>query len=201
MIAVAGSKWMSLKRREWSESEDQVLRRLAPKTSVAEAAITLGRSHASVLMRARKLQVTWRNSWPRYTEADLQRMRRLAEQHTTREVAAILGRTPEGLRNRAADEGLRFKKGQVARVGPAGKGPGNRHARPYSLRSPEGEHYSGRNILHFIRQHASLFDQRDLQWKNGNCHAGRKLRQLRPGRKYSLRTWKGWSWWRPNSPN
>ena len=65
--------------------------------------------------------------------------------------------------------------------------------REWSLRSPDGRHFSARNLRQFVRDHSSEFAEDDLDWKGtgrggGTCRAVAGLYQ-------SARTggeWKGW---------
>ena len=180
----------------WSKSEDDLLRKLAPNTTLAEAAVSLNRTRNAVRARASKLEIRFRSPlW--YTEDEWAKIRALAPRHTVAEAAVVLNRLPDTLRQRASAAGIKFRKQDRRGIelnGRMAKGPNNPLARPYSLLSPEGTHYRGKNILQFVREHPDLFDKGDVDWTNGGCHAAKKLRSLRPGLQHSRKTWKGWTW-------
>lgn len=81
--------------------------------------------------------------------------------------------------------------------------PDNQHARTYSLISPDGQVYVGRNIADLVRQRAELFSPDDLRWYKHTCNAAKSLAGLRPGGRHSRPEWKGWRWCdqSPNGPN
>lgn len=182
----------------WSAAEDRLLRKLAPKCTSAQISSAMGnRTAIAVQLRASRLKIKLLRGFRYYTNTELARMRELAATHTAAEAAHLLNRPLSGLRQRALKAGIKFRTddgiGRQA-TGKVSRGLKNRRAKPYSLVSPDGTHYRGRNVNHFVREHAHLFDKRDLIWKNLTCNAAIKLNRLRPGTSHSLRRWKGWSW-------
>lgn len=78
--------------------------------------------------------------------------------------------------------------------------PGVTHnaARRWHLRSPSNIEYHFTNLLHFIREHRSLFNPEDLTPKDryGACRVSTGLGMLRPSdkKKRTPGSWKGWTW-------
>jgi hypothetical protein len=82
------------------------------------------------------------------------------------------------------------------------KGPNYYTSKGWALKDARGFCYEFTNVTHFILQNPHLFDELDVQWrprKPGQtalfCRAQIGLGSLRPTRKRSTLTWKGWSWW------
>ncbi len=117
-------------------------------------------------------------------------MSEVATKNAAKGSAALLGThyTPD--RSRRASEGQRGK----TMGGGMAKGPEHPFADYYSLRSPGGEIFRGRNILEFVRGHEHLFDPRDLVWRRGSCNAGKSLSRLRPTIERPKNSWKEWTW-------
>ena len=80
------------------------------------------------------------------------------------------------------------------------KGPEHISAIEFSLRSPDGRIFRGRNLRDFVRTHSSLFDPADVIWRpvknrrNGdiNCRAAKGLTNLF-GVRFVRYSWKGWT--------
>lgn len=74
--------------------------------------------------------------------------------------------------------------------------PDERHvnAKEWSLRSPAGDVHEFRNLRHFLRTHAELFDPCDLEPAH-NPRAAVYLGRLRPNdRLRQCHQWHGWTW-------
>lgn len=81
----------------------------------------------------------------------------------------------------------------------ASKHPDNIHAKEWALASPDDQVYRIRNLYHFIRTHAELFDPSDIVWKRSGaendtgsgvyCNASVGITGVKAGRS---RQWKGW---------
>lgn len=82
----------------------------------------------------------------------------------------------------------------VPKSGAMAAGPENYHADDYRFLAPDGRRYIGRNVSDFVREHADLFGDRDLRWKNGSCNASKSLSALRPWYSRPIMQWKGWRW-------
>ena len=91
----------------------------------------------------------------------------------------------------------------VPKSGVMAAGPDNSHARTYSLISPEGKVYVGRNIADLVRRHTELFSPEDLRRNKHTCNAAKALAGLRPWARHSRPEWKGWRWFNQssNGPN
>jgi len=71
--------------------------------------------------------------------------------------------------------------------------------KPYSLVSPNGEVFTGFNLMEFVRENPNLFDAHAVVWKNGSCAAMRGLNSLRPSLPKPttwnrIKSWNGWRW-------
>ncbi|MBL9131385.1 MAG: hypothetical protein JNG86_09310 [Verrucomicrobiaceae bacterium] len=80
-------------------------------------------------------------------------------------------------------------------------------AKEWTLRSPDGQIHTFRNLRHFIREHEALFDPADVIWKAQGqstkitwCVAYQALARLRPGSARTLPGWQGWTWASVPSP-
>ncbi len=104
--------------------------------------------------------------------------------------AAISGRT-FGAESRARRSAAQRGK---AVSGLTAKGPDHIFAADFALRDPEGEVWTGRNIIDFVRAHLELFDPADLVWKAGHCRASKGLSKLRPTLVAPKPGWKEWTW-------
>lgn len=75
------------------------------------------------------------------------------------------------------------------------KGESNRRAISFAFRGPDGNLYTGKNIMNFVRSHAHLFSLEDLrpfkENKAFDCLATRRLYALRNGNRQE--NWNGWS--------
>lgn len=90
------------------------------------------------------------------------------------------------------------------------KGPAHCKAIEYSLRSPEGIIFSGRNLVEFVRTHEELFAPSDVVWRPTkykrtspvikvratpglHCRASKGLTNLFGENKNVRHSWKGWT--------
>lgn len=74
------------------------------------------------------------------------------------------------------------------------KGLQNQSRKPYSLLSPDLDHYEGENLMHFIRTNKDLFDPKDVTEPLSKSRAYAGLRQMvRPSPNFVGRIWKGWT--------
>lgn len=124
-------------------------------------------------------------------QIDRERMLAIALANALKGAAAVRGTkfTPE--RSRRASIALR---GRI--MGGAGaKGPEHYFAKSYSLLAPDGTHYRGENVLHFVRERPDLFDPEDILMEKGTCRAAKALCSLRPSNKTPKAGWKGWTWY------
>ncbi len=74
-------------------------------------------------------------------------------------------------------------------------------AREWSLRAPDGQIHSVRNLKKFVRDNPELFDESDVIWKAPEgkpqqawCRAFQGLSRLRPSGAKTLEEWQGWTW-------
>ena len=74
-------------------------------------------------------------------------------------------------------------------------------AREWSLRAPDGQIHSVRNLKKFVRDNPELFDESDVIWKAPEgkpqqawCRAFQGLSRLRPSGAKTLEDWQGWTW-------
>lgn len=72
-------------------------------------------------------------------------------------------------------------------------------AKWWSLSDPDGVVYQFMDLMDFVNNHATFFDEADLVLKRGNsnweiCNAYSGLASLRPGMKSTALSWKGWTW-------
>lgn len=98
--------------REWTESEDEFLRREYPsrRTCVGEIAAALGRTRAAVRFRASRLGL--HRDEVRWTDAEDAELRAAhAAGESAPDTARRLGRTADGVRTRRKKLGLSRGKG------------------------------------------------------------------------------------------
>jgi len=82
-----------------------------------------------------------------------------------------------------------------------GQAKGELHdvASEFSIKSPDGKTYQGRNLLNFVRENPSLFDKADVRWfpvlktkpNNKTCRAYKGLIGALTCERFHS-TWKGW---------
>lgn len=81
--------------------------------------------------------------------------------------------------------------------------PTSRHiaAKEWTLKAPNGQIHTVRNLKKFIRDNPALFDEADIVWKHpvgkpnqAWCRAFHALSRLRPTCFNRLSEWQGWSW-------
>ncbi len=189
----------------WTALEDDRLKQLAPHHSAPKIAESMpGRTRHAVENRAKKLKIRLRED-RRFTAEDLAMMRALAPDHTAKEVAAALGRKQESILNRAHKERLRLKLPESYRAGRP-KGPKHKLSKPYDLIAPDGTHYQGRNLRHFVRENPQLFGLAragtgDPGQAFVRSRISARLYALRPGNVRVRHSWHGWRWaGSPQSP-
>jgi hypothetical protein len=94
-----------------------------------------------------------------------------------------------------ADMG-RARAGELA-TGLGAKGPQHVHSKEWAVRSPCGTVIQGRDLMHLIRENASLFNKEDAEFKKNEhgtdlwCRADRGLRKLFAPKPRNQ--WKGWT--------
>lgn len=82
-----------------------------------------------------------------------------------------------------------------------GQARGKEHtvASEFSIKSPDGKTYQGRNLLDFVRENPSLFDKADVEWfpvlktkpNNKTCRAYKGLVSALTSKRFNS-AWKGW---------
>lgn len=72
----------------------------------------------------------------------------------------------------------------------------NANAEDWHIRSPSGLEYHFRNLSHFIREHASLFDAHQLSavGHHGQTRIAKSISRLSPRNKKQCNTAYGWTW-------
>lgn len=137
--------------------------------------------------RSARISAQNRKRW----ERDRERMTAIAAANAAKATAALQGThyTPE--RSKRASVGQR---GKVMTGEKWAMGPAHTFAEEFRLLDPRGTLHVGRNLLHFVRCNASLFDPSDVRPQKGSCRAARKLSRLRPGVSEQRKSWKGWAW-------
>ena len=77
------------------------------------------------------------------------------------------------------------------------KGPEHVCAIEFSLCTPDGQVFHGRNVRDFVRTHSFLFDPADVIWKSigrdATCRASKGLSNLFGASKFVRYSWKGWT--------
>ena len=83
----------------------------------------------------------------------------------------------------------------------------NKAAKMFSLLSPNGRVYTGKNLRLFVRNSPHLFEPDDVVWKPYKekhaadwCRAANGLASLSPNKKHPLNVWKGWTWYGTKTP-
>lgn len=91
----------------------------------------------------------------------------------------------------------RTMRGRPQVAASTAKAVSNKAAVRFKFRDPDGKIWEGRNISHFVREHAHLFDPPDARWRPAGkqrglfyCTALSGLLQLH---RHSIQTWKGWT--------
>lgn len=113
-------------------------------------------------------------------------------EHRRKHADAIRGKAqnPEVIEHRAS---LMRGRPQVAEA--TKMGPTNQRAIEGALRDPAGRIWWFKNLTHFVRENAELFNQSDLLWnrRSGNCNASKRLLALFGRGKKVPGSWKGWT--------
>ena len=88
---------------------------------------------------------------------------------------------------------------EAAKTSPrAGRHPDNANAKEWRLVAPDGSIYTVRNLHHFIREHADLFDADAVAWRRTSgkrggggeyCKASAGLQNIKAGKSSE---WRGW---------
>jgi len=171
---------ISLKRK-WSSGT----RKPNPKESIQRAGATLKKRYASGELVHKPLSDETK--------------KRIGEINSKKLSGRITRKTPHAdwEKERIKQELEEFKKTDPR----AQKGPMNQCSKIWRLVSPSNKVYSFKNLMHFIRENATLFDFDDVQWhKQGKkettytCKAHGGLSILSPRRKKPHGSWKGWRW-------
>lgn len=96
----------------------------------------------------------------------------------------------------ASREKLKLVNIGIPETGVNAAGPGNKKAKFYRLRSPDGIVLEGFNLMHLVRENRDLFEPKDVRFLQcrtgveGRCNAYTNLVKVGAGTRPS---WKGWT--------
>lgn len=117
---------------------------------------------------------------------DREHMTKIAARNAQKGTAALTGRKFSAARLQAHSAALtgRLLGGKMK------KGPSNIRAMEFSLRDPNGKVWTGRNILHFVREHVDMFCPEDVKMKRGTCNAAKALSRVALGDRQQWKEWR-----------